>query len=427
MNSFNPLHLLKQVLFFLIMACFLMACKNTTTQPKKVVDHPPTYPIEKQDSLDTSLYKEKEAIKSPALGKTPTDTLRFIAFDDTNDYWYFTAHNSTDTLNIIYHADFPIHELSAGDALIINWELKTLEEAGDPEFSYQKPYLLSFEKMGSKSTAPESVKIYWREQRYDETLQTTVSNPILNNHFLKHISAQEKAALGYVASRIGNACVWDGSPNADRSNLKCSILSALDLGYQCSETQLNFLKQWFAQDPNTLEQLAMCKTIPNTATVQSMLEELHLVTDTETQTITLTYEYGQIHIREGQVLRFTKTDRFYYDETQIVRMEPKRDNLLEYSKIKSFAISCGSGCAMTYYESKSTVTPESTQITFMVNLYENDTETDAYYETYSFDRAADNAPSLIHTTTGAKPNSRELHSRLQEKLRDYANAFRIDY
>jgi len=42
---------------------------------------------------------------------------------------------------------------------------------------------------------------------------------------------QEKAAIGYVYTSIGNECWWDAEANDDRSNLDCKIITALGLVY----------------------------------------------------------------------------------------------------------------------------------------------------------------------------------------------------
>jgi hypothetical protein len=70
--------------------------------------------------------------------------------------------------------------------------------------------------------------------------------------------------------------IWDGEYKSDRSNLKCKILNALDLGYQCSQTHLGFLKKWFRIDEKVLKRLEDCSTIPSTSTVQNTFDKIQI-------------------------------------------------------------------------------------------------------------------------------------------------------
>ena len=88
---------------------------------------------------------------------------------------------------------------------------------------------------GDRSSQPVYVtpgimqKVVWREDVYDPDIKGNLNVIKLDeNHFAK-ISDPEKAVLGYLASTIGNECYADGS----KQNVKCKILSALNLGYQC--------------------------------------------------------------------------------------------------------------------------------------------------------------------------------------------------
>ncbi|MDP4712445.1 MAG: hypothetical protein NWS63_14690, partial [Saprospiraceae bacterium] len=61
------------------------------------------------------------------------------------------------------------------------------------------------------AVAPETtVRFLWREPRFDEVFQDTVSVLVLDEEYCKTIPDAERAALGYVATFIGNECEWDG-------------------------------------------------------------------------------------------------------------------------------------------------------------------------------------------------------------------------
>ena len=70
-----------------------------------------------------------------------------------------------------------------------------------------------------------SVDFLWRETVYDPVFKDSISSIFINESYCKVISEQEKAALGFVGTFIGNECYWDEGSKNDRSNLKCKILN----------------------------------------------------------------------------------------------------------------------------------------------------------------------------------------------------------
>jgi len=122
--------------------------------------------------------------------------------------------------------------------------------AANNEFKYMR---------NSLQLKDTSMKVAWREEMYDSYLKQTVSSIVLNDMYFKNISEPEKAALGYLATFIGNECQWDGAPNSEQSNIKCKILSALSLGYQCSNVNKDFFKKWFFEGSEIIKEIESCK------------------------------------------------------------------------------------------------------------------------------------------------------------------------
>ncbi len=120
------------------------------------------------------------------------------------------------------------------------------------------------------------VKFLWRENIYSEELNDTVSTIVIDTAYCSSISDPQRAALAYVATFVGNECWWDGNATRDRSNLKCKILTALRLGYQCSDLHLGFLRRWFRDDSKVLVKLEDCPTTPFTATVQETFDSINI-------------------------------------------------------------------------------------------------------------------------------------------------------
>ena len=88
----------------------------------------------------------------------------------------------------------------------------------------------------------------------------------------------------------------DGQYTNDRSNLKCKVLSELNLGYQCSESHLGFLRHWFREDTKALERLEDCPTTPFTATVQETFDSISIAV--EGQSIIVNFSVTGYNIRE---------------------------------------------------------------------------------------------------------------------------------
>jgi len=117
------------------------------------------------------------------------------------------------------------------------------------------------------------IKILWLDNT--GTLQ-------LNTNYIKTLTDQQRAALGYIATDVSSECNWDGAKKADGSNLKCRFLSVLNLGYQCSETHLSFLKKWFKEDTKVLDRLQYCNKTESSAKIQDHFIEIKMITTKET-------------------------------------------------------------------------------------------------------------------------------------------------
>lgn len=119
----------------------------------------------------------------------------------------------------------------------------------------------------------EYIKILWLDKNGAIQLNTT---------YIKTLTDQQRAALGYIATDVSSECNWDGAKKADESNLKCRFLWALNLGYQCSETHLSFLKKWFKEDTKVLERLQYCNKTASSAKIQDHFIEVKMMTAKDT-------------------------------------------------------------------------------------------------------------------------------------------------
>ena len=170
----------------------------------------------------------------------------------------------------------------------------------------------------------KSVKFLWRELKYDETIKDSIDAICINEELCETLTDQERAALGYVATFIGNECDWDGDTKEDRSNLKCKILSALKLGYQCSDTHLGFLRQWFKNDKKSLKELENCSEIPSTATIQDSFDEINL--KVKGNEITISFKATGVNVREEESWNWEETDYFIFgnDNIQLIKKDKSK-------------------------------------------------------------------------------------------------------
>ena len=417
-NKITPLFLLA-----ILLSLYLTSCKNTPEKPVKTETNT-VFKVEtnNKDIIKSSEEESKtlDSFKSRLrpdeqleLKTIYNDTVTFLSYDDNYDYWYFLAKKNKDTVQIMYH-DIPINELVKGDTISIKWELKILQEAGDEDITYLKPYLVSFNKISSSISANNSVKVLWRDTVYDEELKTDINTIVLNKEYQKNITQPERAALGYVATFVGNECEWDGrNPNESRSNLECKLLTYLDLGYQCSDRHLDFLNQWFSKDSVSIEKLKRCTTIPNGATMQSTFDEILLETNTQNQIITITYKVKVINVRESSVIRYITTDIFKYNSEGIILVDSER------RANNSFVISCGSGCAMIYTENKIITNNNFSEVTFKVEMFVNEVLSKEYEETYSYICNPSNNETEIKLKGDDDYNIENQHSEIQKQLKLY--------
>ena len=172
----------------------------------------------------------------------------------------------------------------------------------------------------SASLTVKTVKFLWRDS----------AAMVINQEFCKTITDPEKAALGYVATFIGNDCWWDGDDSDNRKNLKCKILSALNLGYQCSDQHLGFLRQWFNNDSMVLKQLEACPTTPYTATIQDTFDEINLTTNRNQ--IIISFKANGVNLRELDSWSWAETDYFQVDKNRI-RLIKKERSKVEHEKL----------------------------------------------------------------------------------------------
>lgn len=161
-----------------------------------------------------------------------------------------------------------------------------------------------------------TVQFLWRENIYDNIYKDSISSIVINEQYCKVIPDQVKAAIAYVATFIGNECWWDGEAKEDRSNLKCKILTALDLGCQGSEQHLGFLRKWFSNDKKALEELESVPTTPFTSTIQDTFDKITVTI--KGNEIIVWYSAHGFNTRENESWSWTETNHFEFDKSRIV-------------------------------------------------------------------------------------------------------------
>lgn len=157
-------------------------------------------------------------------------------------------------------------------------------------------------------------KVIWREDVYDPSMKTNVSVLKIDDIYFSSVSGPEKAVLGYLASTIGNECYADGS----KQNVKCKILSALNLGYQCSDETKSFLKSWFRDDAGVVKQIDNCKPTIAT-TVEKTFDEVKI--SSADNTIKVELKGLKLNIKENSASKWSESLTFKVDGDKVTMTE----------------------------------------------------------------------------------------------------------
>jgi hypothetical protein len=427
------------LVFFITLGLCLNACKEKshdsdirkkdTEEPILELENTSEPEIKLEDAIPTEFKSTLRPNKNLELGKIYKDTVNYVDFNDVDyDDRLFSVEKNKATTILIYNTDLKT-QLVEGDNIEITWKIDSLRPAGDPDYLDFKEHLVNYDVISPFKLKDKNVKTLWRETQYDEALKAEVNTMVLNENYINSISAPEKAALAYVATFIGNECEWDGKVNDSRSNLRCKILTALDLDYQCSDTHYGFLKKWLSKDANVLKTLETCTTIPNTATKQSTFNEILIQTNAQNQTIIIRYKVNVHNMREASVIGYTKIDTFQYNLGDLTLIDSEKiDNqpseiTTEETK-NTFVVSCGSGCAMTYTEREIISNVDTNQVTFKVVLQVNEIKDDEYFATYVFNCNIEIEEKQIQLIgNDGDENIEDLHSELKKQLMTYKNRF----
>lgn len=274
--------------------------------------------------------------KPIVLNQIYTDTIEFTSYDDNGDYFILEGKKEENNVSLIYNWEWnnnDKYKFNHGELIKVRWKMDSIFIAGEGEMLAFRERAIDAEKI---ETGIMPIQFLWRADTFEEETKQNVNSIFINEVFSSSISDQEKAALGYVATFMGNDCYWDGEADESRSNLKCKILAVLDLGYQCSDKHLGFLKKWFSKDADALKSLEKCRTMPYTATVQTTFDEISILTSKEAKTITISYKANGINMRASIKWSWTQTDIFEFNSENIKLISSKKteekEGVLEMSE-----------------------------------------------------------------------------------------------
>lgn len=148
-----------------------------------------------------------------------------------------------------------------------------------------------------------TIKAVWREDIYDEKMKASVNVIVLNEDYFKNLSEPEKAVLGYLASTTGNECYKDS-----KNNVTCKLLSALNMGAQCSDQNKQFLSSWFTNEPAIMKQIDNCKpTLPG-STKEKTFDEIKITTSGDV--IKVSIKGLVLNIKENSVSKWSENITF---------------------------------------------------------------------------------------------------------------------
>ena len=186
----------------------------------------------------------------------------------------------------------------------------------------------------------KTVKFLWLEKKKGKSPNDTISSICINEEYCKTISDPERAAIGIVATFVNSECAWDGDPKEDRSNLKCKILTALDLGYQCSEQHLGFLRKWFKNDKRSLDELIYCSKMNNEAKIQESFEEIRVIV--EGNEIVIKFTANGMNINQSYFYRWVEADYFRLTNDNLELIDQDKEKIKSDTLILSDSIKIAS-------------------------------------------------------------------------------------
>jgi hypothetical protein len=132
-------------------------------------------------------------------------------------------------------------------------------------------------EVNNLSSMDKSVKFFWEEHIYDPKNRYAINDSVVvfrfNEDFLKTISEPDKAVLAYVAT-FGDSDNCESSNECEKG-VKCKIVTALDLGCQCSSKHFDFLHKWFNKKAEVFQD-GRCYQRPSTATRRLVFSQIDL-------------------------------------------------------------------------------------------------------------------------------------------------------
>ncbi len=325
---------MKHIIFILFLS--LVSC-NQGVKEKNIRETKVQKTETIQEQVDTLATNKKPTVFSSALRPNKavvfdeiyTDTLEFRDYYDDADVYFLIGKKKGIDISLAYTWDWMNNQeynFRQGDIIAVQWKIDSLVKAGDEEEIEILEWAVDARKTASNNHA---VQFLSRKIAYDEAVGSEVSTMVINQSFLRNIIPQEKAALGLVAFDIGNECEWVYDPEGNSRVLWCQIVSALDLGHQCSDKQLSFLRKWFAKDTVAMEKLRSCRTMPNTATIQTTFDEILIQKNETKKTITVSYKVTGINMRESKSWQWSQTDVFEYGQDFIILVNSQKSDLTE--------------------------------------------------------------------------------------------------
>ncbi|WP_375324074.1 hypothetical protein [Flagellimonas sp. GZD32] len=320
------------ILLFLLVAACGQGGKQKEVPKTKVQKTEMVH--EKVDNLETDNKPTKlsSALRPDEpvfLNLTYTDTLEFSDYEDDFDYWYLKVRKNGAKVSLIYNWDWRNNQdynFRQGDLIAVQWKMDSIVNPGDEAIVHIEEVAITAKKIASGN---KPITFLSRETVYDEGIKAEVSSMVINASFCENISNPEKAALGFVAYDIGNECEGGYDSEGNENVLWCRIGSALDLGHQCSDRQLSFLRKWFAKDTVALKKLESCPTMPNTATIQTTFNEILIQNNEAEKTITVSYKVTGINTRDSKSWDWSQIDVFEYNAENIVLVDSKKSDVSE--------------------------------------------------------------------------------------------------
>ena len=148
------------------------------------------------------------------------------------------------------------------------------------------------------------------KKNYEEVI-INIDN--VNQQYLSTLDNAEKALLQYYLFAYGNSC-----NSNSKNNLKCLLLSKLNIKDECETSQINFLRSWFGNNMLMNLKLNKCPQLPSEGAVKNTIDKI--VLSRKVDTLTIVIKVRGVNNLQEKYWDIEQTDSFLIKKNTLVKI-----------------------------------------------------------------------------------------------------------